>query len=98
MDADPSNVRQLLDTVQSLFDMTPSSYISRTQVGEYLKSRLEEKSNGQSLADILKDYKKTVIIQTLVRHDYNASAAARELQVDPANFHKMINDLNISKG
>ena len=94
----PGNVRQLLDTVQSLFDMTPSSYISRTQVGEYLKSRLEEKSNGQSLADILKDYKKTVIIQTLVRHDYNASAAARELQVDPANFHKMINDLNISKG
>ncbi len=94
----PGNVRQLLDTVQSLYDLTPSSYITCEDVMKYLKRHPTMEPNGQSLSDKIKNYKKTVIIQALARNDYNVSATARELLVDPANLHKMINELNIIKG
>lgn len=94
----PGNIRQLLDTVNSLYDLIPSAFITREHVIKYLNSQPAQNSNGKSLSEQVKDFKKTKIIQALVRNNYNISAAARELQVDPANLYKMISELDIEKG
>jgi transcriptional regulator with GAF, ATPase, and Fis domain len=91
----PGNVRQLQDTVQSLIDLAPSSLISRDEVADYLAVEQRSTNGAIGLNDQLRAYKRTLIIQVLTRHNNNASAAARELSIDPANFHRMIKNLRI---
>lgn len=94
----PGNVRQLLDTVQSLIDLSPSSYITRDEVIGYLDYAGNQSRYMGSLNHQVNEFKKTTIIQALTRHKGNVSAAARELSIDPANLHRMIKTLGINNG
>ena len=92
----PGNIRQLMDTVQSLIYLSPSYYITHKEVVEYLECPPYSENNVNSLTDRIREFKKTVILQTLDRHNHNISAAARELKVDPSNLRKLIKELNIN--
>lgn len=90
----PGNVRQLADTVQSLIDLAGSSYIAAEDVAEYLKLNQTDQPSGGLSQQVL-DFKRSIIVKALHRHNNNVSAAARELDVDPANLHRMIKNLDI---
>jgi len=98
----PGNVRQLLDTVQSLIDLSPSYFVSRDEVRQYLGQALEfseHSSNGHaSLTKQVKDFKRLVLIRTLDSNGNNVSAAARSLNVDASNLRKLIKSLDIQVG
>ena len=91
----PGNVRQLQETVRALINLSISSYITRDQVADYLGRKSDAAGRDGSLSDRLQDHKKTLIIQALARNNRNISAAARDLQVDPGNLHRMIKQLGI---
>ncbi len=92
----PGNVRQLMDTVQSLIYLSPSYYITHKEVVDYLECSPYSGNNGGSLSETVREFKKTVILQALDRHNHNISASARELKVDPSNLRKLIKELNIN--
>ena len=94
----PGNVRQLLDTVQSLIDLSPSYYITKSEVASYLVLSENPIEGDGSFANRLREFKRTVILKSLDRHGKNVSAAARELSLDPSNLRKIIKDLNIKLG
>ncbi|UCE25144.1 MAG: sigma-54-dependent Fis family transcriptional regulator [Candidatus Zixiibacteriota bacterium] len=94
----PGNVRQLLDTVQSLIDLSPSYYITRKEVASYLVLTENPADGDGSFADRIRDFKRTLILKSLDRHGRNVSAAARELSLDPSNLRKIIKDLKIKLG
>lgn len=97
----PGNVRQLMDAVQSLIDVTPSHYITRTQVEAYLGLQgvdgngPDGGSRRTGLSSKLQEYKRTLIVQALDRYNNNMSAAARDLDVDPSNFRKLCKELGL---
>ena len=91
----PGNVRQLLDTVQALIDLSLSHLITRSEVQEYLAYAGAGQNGGGSLAKRMREFKRLTIIQSLAHHDGNVSAAARELDVDASNLHKTLKDLDI---
>ena len=92
----PGNVRHLMDSVQSLIYLSPSYYITHSEVVDFLECSPYADTDGGSLSEIVKEFKKTVILQTLDRRNHNISAAARELKVDPSNLRKLIKELNIN--
>jgi two-component system nitrogen regulation response regulator NtrX len=98
----PGNVRQLLDTVQSIIDLSPSYFVSRDEVHKYLgqASEFSEQSdNGHnSLAKQVKDFKRLVLIRTLDSNGNNVSAAARSLNVDASNLRKLLKSLDVQIG
>jgi len=94
----PGNVRQLLDTVQSLIDLSISSFITRQEVENYLAHGNNHHVGEGSFHDRIREFKRTLIIQALARNNNNVSAAARELSLDPSNFRKMIKDLGLNQG
>lgn len=94
----PGNVRQLLDTVQSLIDLTPSYYITKDEVQKYLNFTLLDQGDDQAFRDRVKDFKKVLILKTLDRNNNNISASARDLALDPSNLRKLIKELDISLG
>jgi len=94
----PGNVRQLQATVESLIDLSLSHLITRAEVEQQLSFAGVAVGDLRTLKDRLREFKRLVIIQTLARHGGNASAAARELGLDPANLRKMIKDLDIDAG
>ncbi len=94
----PGNVRQLLDTVQSLIDLSPSHYITRQEVVSYLVLAENPVDGDGSFAQRIREFKRTLILKSLDRHHNNISAAARELSLDPSNLRKIIKDLKISLG
>ncbi len=94
----PGNVRQLLDTVQSLIDLSFSSFITRQEVEAYLARGSDHHEGGSSFHDRVREFKRTLVIQALARCNKNVAAAARELSIDPSNFRKMIKDLGLSRG
>lgn len=92
----PGNIRQLQDTVRSLIDLTSSSYITRDDVAAYLDLPPGNTGDDKGLNGLVQNFKKTIIIKALSHHKGNVSAAARELQLDPANLHRMIKSLDIN--
>ncbi|MEW6413214.1 MAG: sigma-54 dependent transcriptional regulator [Candidatus Zixiibacteriota bacterium] len=94
----PGNVRQLLDTIQSLIDLSASYYITRKEVERYLAAIDQRGSFGGSLTDSVREFKRTLILKTLDRNKQNISAAARELSMDPSNLRKLMKDLQIQLG
>jgi DNA-binding NtrC family response regulator len=94
----PGNVRQLLDTVQSLIDLSLSHLITRVEVQEYLSYAGAGLNAGGSLNERMREFKRLIIIQSLARHGGNVSASARELNVDASNLHKSLKDLDIETG
>ena len=94
----PGNVRQLLDTVQSLIDLTLSHLITRHEVAAYLSYSGHQDKPHSGLSDRVRNFKKLVLIQALARHDNKVSAAARELRLDPSNLRKMLREFRIDHG
>jgi len=94
----PGNVRQLMDTVQSLIGLSISSFITRQEVENYLAYSNDGQDGEGSFHERVCEFKRTLIIQALARNSNNVSAAARELSLDPSNFRKMVKDLGLSQG
>ena len=94
----PGNIRQLLDTVQSLIDLTPSYYITKEEVQSYLNFTLADKGDDSAFRNRVKDYKKILILKALDKNKNNISASARELALDPSNLRKLIKELDITVG
>ncbi|UCD16700.1 MAG: sigma-54-dependent Fis family transcriptional regulator [Candidatus Zixiibacteriota bacterium] len=94
----PGNVRQLMDTVQSLAALTPSSFITKDEVARYLSLQESRPDGRMSFQERVKDFKRILIVQVLTRNGNNVSAAARELSLDPSNLHKMLKEIDIDPG
>ena len=94
----PGNVRQLLDTVQSLIDLTPSYLITREETATYLLYPGKTVRQEGSFNNRVREFRKLVLVQALSHHDNNVSAAARELSLDPSNLRKMLKDLSVDLG
>ncbi|MFH1374328.1 MAG: sigma-54 dependent transcriptional regulator [bacterium] len=95
----PGNVRQLADTVQSLIDLSPSSFISLRDVESYLACTGCNPDQGVTcFREKVREFKRTLVIKTLSRHNQNVTAAARDLSLDPSNLRKLIKNLDLSKG
>lgn len=94
----PGNVRQLLETIQALIDLSFSSYITRQEVENHLAYGKDGHDNGGVFHDRVREFKRLLIVQTLAHNNNNVSASARELSLDPSNLRKMIKDLDISTG
>lgn len=95
----PGNVRQLMDTVQSLIDLSPSQFITRQEVSGYLglgASRVDLPTSA--FADQVREFKRKLVIKALDRNDQNVRAAARDLSVDPSNLRKIMKDLGVVRG
>jgi DNA-binding NtrC family response regulator len=92
----PGNVRQLMDTVQCLIDLSPSHYITAENTVQYLAID-GAGDNGGSVAfsERVREFKRRILIEALDRSNQNISAAARELSVDPSNLRKIVKDLDI---
>ena len=95
----PGNVRQLMDTVQSLIDLTPSQFITRQEVSSYLGV---DEGAGQlrprAFSEQVKEFKRRLVIKALDRNAQNVRGAARELSMDPSNLRKVMKDLGIAQG
>ncbi len=94
----PGNVRQLMDTVQSLIDLSPSFYITLQEVEEYLTGTYNVANGDSGLSDQVREFKRIVILKQLDKNNGNVSATARDLSLDPSNLRKLIRELNINKG
>ncbi|UCC45460.1 MAG: hypothetical protein JSU65_05950, partial [Candidatus Zixiibacteriota bacterium] len=94
----PGNVRQLLDTVQSLIDLSPSYYITKAEVAGYLVQTQNPAQGDGTYANRVREFKRNLILKSLDRHGRNVSATARELSIDPSNLRKIIKDLQINLG
>jgi DNA-binding NtrC family response regulator len=92
----PGNVRQLQDAVQSLIDLTPSFFITKEEVENYLKFSGLAANRRDTFRHRVREYKRTLIIQALDRTNRNYSAAARMLALDPSNLRKLARDLELN--
>ncbi len=92
----PGNVRQLLDTIQSLIDLSASYYITKKEVEHYLATVDNRSVFDGGLTDRVKEFKRTLILKSLDRNKQNISAAARELSMDPSNLRKLMKELQIN--
>ena len=98
------NVRQLSETIESLYALSPSSFISKNEVAAYLDLHgdgiiWQTISDGsKSFQARVKDFKKLLIAQALVRNNNVVKAAAEELSLDPSNLSKMIKEAGIKMG
>lgn len=98
----PGNVRQLLDTIESLVLLADSNLINRHDVERYLGLKPDvngaREGNRTALAQRLRAFRRTCIIEALAEANNNLSEAARLLGVDRSNLRKDIRDLDISLG
>jgi len=95
----PGNVRQLLDTVESLIVLTDSDLILAEDVERYLgltTSESDSSDGNRRLPDRIMDFRRTLIIDALHETENNVSAAARILGIDRNNLRKMIIDHGIN--
>ncbi len=92
----PGNIRQLMDTVESLIITTDSDIIIKEDVENYLGLIKDNNADDAfSLTKRVMKFRRAIIIQALRKSNNNVSAASRLLQVDRANLRKMIIDHNI---
>ena len=95
----PGNVRQLMDTIQSLIDLSPSQFITGQEVARYLAYKsVPANGHRHTYSDQVREFKKKLLIKHLDRNSYNVRATARELAIDPSNLRKLIKDLDIGIG
>ena len=95
----PGNVRQLLDSVESLIVICDSDIIMAEDVCDYLGKNTVSNDgvvyNG-NLTARLRECRRNFIIEALGEAKNNISAAAKILGIDRANLRKMIKDLDIN--
>lgn len=91
----PGNVRQLLDTVESLLALSSSSIITRQEVSDFLSYTKSPNSIKGSFNEQVREMKRMILIRTLARYNNNVSATAKELFLDRSNLYKLIKELDI---
>jgi two-component system nitrogen regulation response regulator NtrX len=89
----PGNVRQLLDTVESVIVLADSDLIMATDVESYLE--LQNQSNGadlilDGLAAKVEAYRRALVVEALRKTDGNIAAAATLLKSDKSNLRKYV--------
>lgn len=94
----PGNVRQLFDTVESLIVMSDSDIILDVDVENYFGNDNSLSITSNSLADKTIEFRRNLIISTLHETKNNINAAARTLQIDPANLRKLLKNYKIDVG
>jgi DNA-binding NtrC family response regulator len=98
----PGNVRQLQHTVQSLIALTDSHVVFDSEVNQYLGETSGDTastgSNGDSLAERIRDFRRACIVEALQKTGGNVNAAARALNEDPSNLRRWIKTLEIPAG
>jgi two-component system nitrogen regulation response regulator NtrX len=90
----PGNVRQLLDTVESLIMLADSDVIVATDIHEHLSYNYGEgtgnNGSARTLSERVREFRSDCIMNALNETGNNVSAAARLLGVDRSNLRKMI--------
>ncbi len=87
----PGNVRQLLDTVESLITLTDSDIVFGEDVQKFLQvPPLPEDMEERTLPARLRALERTLIIGALAETRYNVSRAALLLGIDRSNLQKKI--------
>jgi DNA-binding NtrC family response regulator len=93
----PGNVRQLMDCVQSLIDLSPSALITRDEVADFLGHSHSDCNETTNLSDRVREFKRTEYIKALTKHHGNLTAAAAELGMHRANLSRALGELQIDK-
>ncbi len=92
----PGNVRQLLDTVESLITLTDSDIVFGEEVQKYLQvPPPPEDFEERKLSARLRALERTLIIGALAEVRYNVSRAAQVLGIDRSNLQKKIKSHHI---
>jgi DNA-binding NtrC family response regulator len=87
----PGNVRQLMDTIESVITLAESDLILADDVAAFLElESIPEVTDGASLSHKVRQYERSLIIDALQQTAFNVAAAARLLKVDRANLRKKI--------
>ncbi len=87
----PGNIRQLANVVSGLIHLSTTDTISADDVAGALKPDKEKFLNQKvGLSDLVRNFEKSRIMETLQRNSFNISAAARDLLMDRANLRKKI--------
>lgn len=98
----PGNVRQLLDTVESLMVLTDSDIIMGADVRSYMtRSRTPEedsKLTRRGLARRMREFKRQCVIEALAETNNNISEAARLLGLDRSNFRRILRTFGLHAG
>lgn len=82
----PGNVRELRNVIEFAFNMTENEYIKKTDIPEYLKLYKQRvlmqhrELIGDGLAEIVGEYEKSIIVETL-KNVRTLSEAASELKI-----------------
>lgn len=90
----PGNVRQLLNTVETLVDLTDSDLITADDLVNCIAPDSESRRTG--LQARLREYERTLIVKALSEANYNITDAASLLEIDRATLHKKIKSLEIN--
>lgn len=95
----PGNVRQLQHTVRSLLVLTDSHVIIDSDVRQFFgddsTAEVPGSTNGGSLAERMREYRRLCIVEALRQAEGNVNAAARSLHEDPSNLRRWIKTLDI---
>jgi DNA-binding NtrC family response regulator len=87
----PGNVRQLMDTIESLIVMAESDLVMADDVVAYLElESMPETADGGNLSQKVRQYERSLIVDALQQCNVNIAAAARMLKIDRANLRKKI--------
>jgi len=87
----PGNVRQLLDTVESLISLSDSDVIFSEDVTVHLEQpSAKSGEENPTLPSRMKAYERTIIVAALIESRFNVTAAAKSLGVDRSNLQKKI--------
>jgi len=96
----PGNVRQLLETVESLIILCDSDIIVAHDVQSYLgmlpSSDHEAMCKTRNLAIRLREFRRSCILEALSETNGNVSAAASILGLDPSNLRRLMKSLEIT--
>jgi len=91
----PGNVRQLVDAIQSLVDLTPSFLISKADVEKHLHFKGSLETDDGSFQDRVREFKRVLVIQALDRANHNMTSAAKLLSLDTSNFRKLAKAMDL---
>jgi DNA-binding NtrC family response regulator len=93
----PGNIRQLLDTIESLTVMTESDVITEADVSAQLKGVGRQcPASTLSLSERTRELERTLIIEALTEAKGNVTTAARLLEIDVSNLHRKLKNFSIS--
>ena len=97
----PGNIRELINTVESLITLSDSDVIFADEVSKYLKNKNSSLKTGSSgfkiMAEQVKECQTKAITAALAATNYNIAAAARLLGMDRANLRRMMRRLGLDK-